>query len=296
MSDIELAGSYIGKATEINSMLRGLFNKLPKGSTYWQRTGVDAKRLQKAMARSSIGGDHQARGRGRFTGGLPTDKRVLAEKYARNYSQGKDAEDAFKNRPGVRDRRPANRSRPTSDRPGNRPNRNWKSNKRAQHLSDALNGMLEFADRSKPPPLRRHYVTYAPRPIDRAKKAVKRKADAYEDMGKRMRNRGYGTAAASLGASFIPQVRKVSTTRYGTKLPNALRVVAGVAAGSGYIGEGAIRSGRGYRAAAEGKPPGYRGMSPAAYAQAKNYLKQIKGMSPATYAAAQGEPHKRPHR
>jgi hypothetical protein len=150
MSDIELAGSYIGKATEINSMLRGLFKrKLPKGSTYWQQRGIDAhdaKRLKESMSQAALGDRHFRKGRGRFAGGLPSD----AKPYSTLPRQGKDAEDAFKNRPGVRDRRPGNRSRPTSHRPGSRPNRNWKSNKRAQHLSDVLDGILEFAAQGEP--------------------------------------------------------------------------------------------------------------------------------------------------
>ena len=96
-----------------------------------------------------------------------------------------------------------------------------------------------------------------------------------EDLGRKMRNYGYGGAAGLLAASFVPAVNKKNWAR------RLVRTGAAASSLGGYMGEAGIRVGKGYQHAAnvqEGrakasKEDGFT-ISPSAYRSAMAAMKK----------------------
>ena len=105
--------------------------------------------------------------------------------------------------------------------------------------------------------------------------------EEHERMGKKMRNVGYGSAAALLAGSFIPAVRNRNWAR------RLARGGAAVAGAGGYLGEGGIRSGKGYQRAADvasgkakaPKDEEYMSISPSAYREASQALQKSASLA-----------------
>jgi len=111
---------------------------------------------------------------------------------------------------------------------------------------------------------------------------VRHAGEEHERMGKKMRNVGYGSAAALLAGSFIPAVRNRNWAR------RLARGGAAVAGAGGYLGEGGIRSGKGYQRAADvasgkakaPKDEEYMSISPSAYREASQALQKSADLNP----------------